>query len=116
MIALSANRVSSRSETRFGLKATVEIRGGCRSLNVNRLFVTDQARPFAGYATECERVSSGRLRGGYHVRVPAVENMIGVATYWKFGRPKYGAHPFPASAEAPGALSGYIRRVRRAKN
>src|SRR5215469_10395965 len=81
-----------------------------------RLFVTDQARPFAGCATECERVSSGRLRGGYHVRGPVVENMIAVATYWKFGRPNYGAHPFPASAEPPGALFGYVRRVRRAKN
>ena len=46
----------------LALKATVEIRAGCRSLNVNRL-------------------SSGRLRGGYHVRGPVVENMIAVATY-----------------------------------
>ena len=49
-------------ETCFALKATVEIRVGCRSLNVNRL-------------------SSGRFRGGYHVRGPVVENMIAVATY-----------------------------------
>jgi len=49
-------------DERIGLKATVEIRAGCGSLNVNRL-------------------SSGRLRGGYHVRGPVVENMIAVATY-----------------------------------
>ena len=63
------------------LKATVEICVGCRSLKVNRPFVTDQARLFAGCATEGERVSSGRLRGGYHMHGPVVENMIAVATY-----------------------------------
>jgi hypothetical protein len=51
-----------RVNERFVLKATVEIRVGCRSLNVKRL-------------------SSGRLRGATNVRGPVVENMIAVATY-----------------------------------